>query len=99
MSNDKPSTVRDLRAAVVDNMSKGLSPLGSGDSLELRFPQKLRALAAGAVFEACRPHFTPEDEEDLGYVLGQLSGWVLHGSAYDPDLDDDMVEGLGKAVA
>ena len=54
----------------------------------MRFPQKLRAAAAGAAFAECRPHFTPEDEGELGLILGQLAGWVLHGKAYDPDLID-----------
>ena len=73
------TTVADLHASVAALATEQGIP-------ELRFPQKLRASAAGAVFAACRPAFTEDDEDDLGYVLGQLAGWVLHGEAYDPDL-------------
>lgn len=31
-------------------------------------------------FEACRPHFTEEDEEDEDYVLAQLADWVINGN-------------------
>ena len=96
MSNDKQSTVRQLREHIASTMLTVRPPEGA-DTVELRFPQKLRAAAAGAVFEACRPHFTHEDEDDLGYILAQLAGWVVHGKAYDPDLDEDMLEGLEGA--
>ena len=77
-----PATVRALHTRLTAQLAEG------GGDPELRFPQKLRAAAAGAVFAECRPHFTPEDEGELGLILGQLAGWVLHGKAYDPDLID-----------
>ncbi|HOS93625.1 MAG TPA: hypothetical protein PLQ54_09955 [Armatimonadota bacterium] len=79
-----PTSVADLHASLTTSIPK--YPTSSAERIELRFPQKLRAAAAGEVFAACRPAFTEDDEDDLGYVLAQLAGWVLHGEAYDPDI-------------
>lgn len=84
----KPTTVQSLYERFIEPQPS---------DVELRFPQKLRAAAAGAVFAACRPSFTPEDEGELGLILGQLAGWVLHGNAYDPDLPGGMGGGLRSA--
>ena len=94
MSNNN-GTVRELHAKITQSIESG-----GPDLPELYFAQKVRASAAGAVFAACRPHFTPEDEDDLGYMLSQIAGWVLYGNNYDPDLDEGMVSGLkGKGKA
>lgn len=51
---------------------------------ELWDSQRIRAAAAGAVFAAARPAFTPDDEDNMGLILADLAGWVIKGHAYDP---------------
>ena len=91
-----PTNVRELHERLTGEIAEPIATTERDGVIELRFPQKLRAVAAGAIFAECRPSFTEEDEEYIGYILSQLAGWALYGEAYDPD---STPESLAHAAA